>query len=81
MGIWGWVQAIATGWFVLSILLAVAWALGGKRIFRQPPAPPRNSGLHFTGKPSRVEYNGVDLTPYVIDLDVAYRKRNPKAGA
>jgi hypothetical protein len=37
MGIWGWVQAIATGWFVLSILAAVAWALVGKRIFRQPP--------------------------------------------
>jgi hypothetical protein len=41
MSFWGWVQAIATGWFVLSILLAVAWALGGKRIFRKPPAPPR----------------------------------------
>ncbi|HEY9371980.1 hypothetical protein [Streptomyces sp.] len=39
MGIWGWVQAIATGWFVVSILLAVAWALVGKRIFRKPPQP------------------------------------------
>ncbi len=37
MSVWGWVQAIATGWFVLSILAAVAWALVGKRIFRQPP--------------------------------------------
>lgn len=41
MSVWGWVQAIATGWFALSILLAVAWALGGKRIFRKPPQPPR----------------------------------------
>jgi hypothetical protein len=41
MGIWGWVQWIATGWFALSILLAVAWAMGGRKIFRKPPAPPR----------------------------------------
>ena len=41
MGIWGWVQAIATGWFVVSILLAIAWALGVKRIFRKPPLQPR----------------------------------------
>lgn len=40
MSVWGWVQAIAVGWFTLSILLAVAWALGGKRIFRTPPQPP-----------------------------------------
>lgn len=37
MGIWGWVQAIATGWMTLSILLAVAWALGGRKIFRPRP--------------------------------------------
>ena len=40
MGIWGWVQAIATGWMTLSILLAVAWALGAKKIFRPRPAQP-----------------------------------------
>lgn len=37
MGFWGWLQAIAAGWFVLSILLGVAWALIGRRIFRRPP--------------------------------------------
>ena len=41
MSVWGWVQAIATGWFVLSIVLAVAWALVGRRIFRTPPQPPQ----------------------------------------
>jgi hypothetical protein len=41
MSVLGWVQAIATGWFALSILLAVAWALGGRKIFRKPPAPPQ----------------------------------------
>jgi hypothetical protein len=41
MGIWGWVQAIATGWFVLSILAGLAWVLGGKRIFRPRPVQPR----------------------------------------
>lgn len=40
MSVWGWVQAIATGWSVLSFLLAVAWALGGRKIFRKPPQPP-----------------------------------------
>lgn len=37
MGFWGWVSAIVTGWVTASILLAGAWALGGKRIFRKPP--------------------------------------------
>ena len=27
-------------WLAVSILVAVAWALGGKRIFRKPPKPP-----------------------------------------
>ena len=45
MGIWGVVQWIATGWFVLSILAGVAWALGGRRIFRKPPAPPALKGV------------------------------------
>ena len=53
MSFWGWVQAIATGWMTLSILLAVAWALGGKKIFRPRPAQPTKdegaNGVVFTG--------------------------------
>ena len=52
MSAWGWVQAIATGWTTLSILLAVAWALGGRKIFRPRPAQPAkqdNNGVVFTG--------------------------------
>jgi hypothetical protein len=32
---------VGAAWLLLSILLAVAWALGGKRIFRRPPQPPQ----------------------------------------
>lgn len=66
MSVWGWVQAIATGWFVLSILLAVAWALGGKRIFRAPPAPPAMD------EPDDIAFTGV----YELDLhQLAERRR------
>lgn len=41
MGIWEWVTAVLAIWGAVSILLAVAWTLGGKRIFRKPPQPPR----------------------------------------
>lgn len=34
------VGTIGAVWLAVSILLAVAWALGGKRIFRLPPKPP-----------------------------------------
>lgn len=34
------VGTIGAIWLAVSILLAVAWALGGKRIFRTPPQPP-----------------------------------------
>jgi hypothetical protein len=62
VGIWGWVQAIATGWFVLSILLATAWALGGKRIFRKPPAP---KGME-PGDSQVVFLNGHRVTNYEV---------------
>lgn len=39
-GFWGWVGAIAAGWFTASILLGIAWATVGRRIFRKPPQPP-----------------------------------------
>jgi len=37
MGVWEWVTAVLAIWGAVSILAAVAWALVGKRIFRQPP--------------------------------------------
>lgn len=40
MSFWGWVGAIAAGWFTASILLAGLWATVGRRIFRKPPQPP-----------------------------------------
>lgn len=47
MGVLKWVGLIAAGWFALSILVGVAWALGGRRILRQPPAPPADrSNVH-----------------------------------
>lgn len=68
MSVWGWVQAIATGWFVLSILLAVAWALGGKRIFRKPPQPPvitiaarTEAEKAFVAELKRIRMNGRGL--------------------
>lgn len=39
MGVLGWVAAIAAGWFAASLVLAAAWALAGRRIFRRPPQP------------------------------------------
>lgn len=32
---------VGAAWLLLSILLAVAWVLGGKRIFRKPPVQPQ----------------------------------------
>lgn len=47
MGIWGWVGAIAAGWFAASVVVVVAWALGMRRILRQPPTPPTDrSNVH-----------------------------------
>jgi hypothetical protein len=34
------IEIVGAAWLLLSILLAVAWALGGKRIFRKPTTPP-----------------------------------------
>lgn len=50
MNFWGWVQAIATGWFVLSLLLGIAWVLGSRRIFRKPPAPPQLKRRVYDGE-------------------------------
>ena len=39
MSFWGWVTAIAAGWFALSALLAFGWAAVGRT--RKPaPQPP-----------------------------------------
>lgn len=50
MSFWGWVQAIATGWFALSILIAVAWGLAGRKIFRRPPTPPIDNVRRIGGE-------------------------------
>lgn len=39
MSFMDWVGTIGAIWLAVSILLAVAWALGGRRIFRKPPMP------------------------------------------
>ena len=39
MGIWGVVQIIGVAWFAASVVIAIAWALVGRRIFRKPPQP------------------------------------------
>lgn len=39
MSAWDVVGAVGAIWLAVSILAAVGWALIGKRIFRQPPAP------------------------------------------
>lgn len=41
MSVMDWVGTVGAIWLAVSILLAVAWALGGKRIFRTPPVPPQ----------------------------------------
>ena len=33
------VGTIGAIWLAVSILLGIAWALGGRRIFRNPPLP------------------------------------------
>ena len=63
------VGTIGAIWLAVSILLGIAWALGGKRIFRQPPPPPARGDIY---EPIDVVFTG----DYEIDrrqLD-AYRK-------
>lgn len=36
-----WLGTIGAVWLAVSILLAAAWVLVGRRIFRKPPAPPK----------------------------------------
>ena len=71
MGIWGWVQAIATGWMTLSILLAVAWALGGKKIFRPRPVQPRI--VRKDGEP--MSQNELNAVRNIMSLDAELRGR------
>jgi hypothetical protein len=43
----------ALGWFALSVLVATAWALGGKRIFRRPPPRPDLSNVESVDRTNR----------------------------
>jgi hypothetical protein len=63
-----WVGIVGAAWMLLSILVAVAWAVGGRRIFRQPPQQPV------------VKVNGerTDLT--VDDVIVELERRNRRNG-
>jgi hypothetical protein len=36
MNFWGWVAAIAAGWFTASVVIATGWALC-RRVFRKTP--------------------------------------------
>lgn len=35
-----WIGIVGAAWLLLSILVAVAWAVGGRRIFRDRPVQP-----------------------------------------
>lgn len=67
MSFWGWVGAIAAGWFTASILLAGAWALVGKRIFRSMPLPP-NTTVTINGQ-------SVDATTDAVVTKLKRRNR------
>jgi hypothetical protein len=34
-----WIGIVGAVWLAVSILAAVLWAAGGRRIFRKPPTP------------------------------------------
>ena len=63
-----WAGIVGAAWLALSILLAVAWALGGKRVFRKPPT--------ITITNERVTDR--DVTDLVKELN---RRNNMRGGA
>lgn len=60
------VGTIGAIWLTVSILLAVAWALGGKRIFRKPP--------------TKVVINGEPTDKTVNDVITELERRNRTNG-
>lgn len=42
MNVMDWAGTIGAIWLAVSILLGIAWALVGRRIFRKPPHPNDN---------------------------------------
>lgn len=48
------VGTIGAIWLAISILLALAWALGGRKIFRRRPAQPAVSVFDSTDTVSKV---------------------------
>ena len=75
MSVMDWVGTIGAIWLAVSILLGIAWALGGKRIFRQPPQPPRI--VRTDGEP--MSQNEANAVRKIIELDAELRGR--KGGA
>lgn len=71
MSFWGWAAAIGAGWFTASVLLAVAWGLVGKRIFRKPPQPPRI--VRRDGEP--MSQNELNAVRNIMALDAELRGR------
>ena len=68
------VQIIGVAWFAVSVVIAVAWALAGKRIFRTPPQRiVRKDGESM----SRNELNAVRE---IIKLDAELRHVDRRGG-
>jgi hypothetical protein len=45
MSVMDWVGTVGAIWLAVSILLAVAWWLSGRRVFRKPPVPTKPAGM------------------------------------
>lgn len=60
---------VGAAWLLLSILLALAWAAGGRKIFRKPPvqppvisiAPRTDAEKAFVAELKRIRMNGRSL--------------------
>lgn len=62
-----WAGIVGAVWLSVSILVAVGWALIGRRIFRKPPTP---AGVSVESRGDRgviVTRDGLGSEVYVVD--------------
>lgn len=72
-----WAGIVGAAWLAVSILAAIGWALIGKRIFRNPPAPPRL--VRRDGEP--ISQREADAVRSIMKLDAELRGGDTRGGA